>query len=177
MFEEKNFGHAIALLLPGFALLYGLALSFEDIAAWLQVASADKGPTVGGVLYATLASLSLGLFVSAIRWMLIDRGLLRCVEQPDLNFGNLKEKDTLSAFEGAVANHLRYYQYYSNMFTAGLLGGILYFGKKGWPDPWQWIVGAAASLALLCASHDALTKYYKRAEMILGLRPAKEVAG
>lgn len=102
-----------AVLLPGFVLLYGLSFSSEDVSGWLQSSSANNSPTVGGFLYATLASLSLGLIVSAARWLVIDHVLwVLGTRDPGLDFGKLKNKDTMVPFNEVIANHYRYYQYY-----------------------------------------------------------------
>ena len=66
--NDKNFGLIIAFLLPGFLLLWLLSLSDignAEIGAWLKRFS---DPSVSGFLYVALASLALGLIISAIRW-------------------------------------------------------------------------------------------------------------
>ena len=57
---DKNFGLIIAFLLPGFLLLWFLALSDNDnseIGPWLKSFS---DLSVSGLLYVILASLALG---------------------------------------------------------------------------------------------------------------------
>jgi hypothetical protein len=71
----KNFGVIIAFLLPGFVLLWGLSYSSKPIADWLARSSGSDAATIGGFLYSTLASLALGLLVSATRWLLVDHFL------------------------------------------------------------------------------------------------------
>lgn len=130
---NKNFGVIIAFLLPGFLFLWGLSFSFDEVAKWLVVSAKDKAPTVGGFLYATLASLAIGLLISAVRWLIIDRiHSLTGVSEPDITFTNLKDKDRYAAFLGAVDNHYRYYQYYANTLVAILAAFITYLtvGKE-----------------------------------------------
>lgn len=92
--NEKNFGIVIAFLLPGFILLWGLSFSFEEVRGWLEVSAKKDGLTVGGFLYATLASLSLGMVISAVRWLLIDHIFSNFgIRDPGLNWDKLKEKD------------------------------------------------------------------------------------
>ncbi|MFY9835459.1 MAG: hypothetical protein WAK55_03145, partial [Xanthobacteraceae bacterium] len=72
---DKNFGLIIAFLLPSFLLLWLLSLSDisnAEITAWLKRFS---DPSVSGFLYVALASLALGLIISAIRWAVIDHSL------------------------------------------------------------------------------------------------------
>lgn len=60
----QNFGLLIAYILPGFIVLWGLSHFSTTIAGWLG-ATAD-GPTVGGFLYVTLASVGAGLAVGSV---------------------------------------------------------------------------------------------------------------
>lgn len=60
----KNFGLAIAYLIPGFVALGGVAAVSDVVRVWLG-GSAGSGPTVGGFLYVTLGSVATGMTVSA----------------------------------------------------------------------------------------------------------------
>jgi ABC-type long-subunit fatty acid transport system fused permease/ATPase subunit len=166
---DKNFGVIIAFLLPGFILLWGLSFSSDAVSSWLAVSSADKSASVGDFLYSTLASLALGLIISAARWLLVDHVLgWMGVKDPGLNFRNLKEKDVASAFSGAIENHYRYYQYYANTLVAIIGAFSAYVGAAHHTVVWKAWVGAIAIVAILfLGSRDALTKYYDRAAEIL----------
>jgi hypothetical protein len=166
--SDKNFGVIIAFLLPGFLFLWGLSYSSTDIATWLARSTADHAPTVGGFLYATLASLAIGLLISAVRWLVIDHiHEWTGVPYPDLNFTNLKDKDRYAAFVGAVENHFRYYQYYSNTLISAICAFICYLCTKGNPSLKIWVATIAITIALFLGSRDALKKYYDRAKAIL----------
>ena len=65
----RNFGLAIAYLIPGFIGLAGVAAVSDVIRTWL---GGDGGPTVGGFLYVSLGSIAAGMTVSAMRWAVID---------------------------------------------------------------------------------------------------------
>ena len=62
---RDNFGLLIAYVLPGFVTLWGAAYHIEAVRPWLQ-STAPDAPTIGGFLYATLASTALGLIVVAV---------------------------------------------------------------------------------------------------------------
>ncbi len=166
---DKNFGVIIAFLLPGFLFLWGLSYSFEEVAAWLLKSGSNQAPTVGGFLYATLASLALGLLISAVRWLIIDHlHQWTGVRHPNMNFANLKDKDRFAAFLGAVENHYRYYQYYANTLIA-LIGAFviyLFLGKQK-PSVTMWLITIGIVVALFFGSRDALKKYFDRASAIL----------
>ncbi len=166
---EKNFGVIIAFLLPGFLFLWGLSYSFDEVATWLAKSSTSNAPTIGGFLYATLASLSLGLLISAVRWLVVDHlHHWTGIGCQSMNFSKLTEKGRFAAFQGVMENHYRYYQYYSNTLIAIVAAFILYlvFGKAK-PSLTLWIVTISIVVALFCGSRDALKKYYTRADEIL----------
>jgi hypothetical protein len=101
---DKNFGLIIAFLLPGFLLLWFLALSDNDnseIGPWLKSFS---DPSVSGFLYVILASLALGLIISAVRWAVVDHLLGWCFRPygkpwPEIDFSKLREPDKFAAFQ------------------------------------------------------------------------------
>jgi hypothetical protein len=168
---EKNFGIVIAFLLPGFILLWAVSLSSDSVAVFLRTYSSNNGATVGGFLYATLASLSLGLLISAIRWAAVDTVLNWHLKgPPNLNFESLKDEHTHAGFISIIENHYRYYQYYSNTLIALIVGAAVGLSKHGWSYDLRWAGLLVVAIALLLGARDALRKFYDRAEQILGLR-------
>src|SRR5579864_5217970 len=164
---DKNFGVIIAFLLPGFISLWGLSYSSPTIATWLAKSSAADAPTIGGFFYSTIASLALGLIISAVRWLIIDTSLRWVTDLPELNFRKLKEKDNFQAFQGIVENHYRYYQYYSNALIAIILSFGAYVISA--PEPTSlmlWIGISVIVVVLYLASRDALSNYRNRAAQI-----------
>ena|SRR5439155_12813876 len=159
---DKNFGVVIAFWLPGFLLLWGLSYSSVDVAAWLVKSNATETPSIGSFLYATVASLALGLLISAVRWAVLDWPL--SCGLPEIDFSKLKDKDIFAAFNGLVENHYRYYQYYSNTLVSVITAFGVYLAYGGErPKPTIWIAVILISLILLFASRDALQKYCRRA--------------
>lgn len=175
-----DFGLVIAFLLPGFIFLWALALSFPAAATWLVSPSATASqagpelPSVAGFLYSTLASLALGLILSALRWCVIDWLLSRMnVKDPGLEFSKLKDPDTAWAFRDIVENHYRYYQYYANTLVA-LVAGAVAYALSGHSARWQiYVMLSFVIVVLFFGARDALKKYYRRAEQILGLETAR----
>jgi hypothetical protein len=167
--SDKNFGVIIAFLIPGFMLLWGLSFSSNTISVWLVKSSATDAPTVGGFLYAILASLALGLLISAIRWLLVDHFLyyFTCLKRTEIDFSKLKDKDAFKAFQGVVENHYRYYQYYSNTLVAVGVSFLAYLWKGQNLPSKPVIFGVIlACLTLLLASRDCLKNYHERAAKI-----------
>jgi hypothetical protein len=166
---DKNFGVVIAFLLPGFMLLWGLSYSSPLISHWLETPNGGAASTVGDFLYATLASLALGLLISAIRWLLIDHFIYHVtyVKRANIDFSKLKEDGAFEVFEGVVENHYRYYQYYSNTLVAVVLSflAFLKFGNE-WPSTLTSTLVILLCFTLLLASRDCLKNYNERAAMI-----------
>lgn len=169
---DKNFGVVIAFWLPGFLLLWGLTYSFPQVSALIPKPTEGNAPSVGGFLYVALASLAVGLIVSAVRWMIVDSVMHRTgVLQPkSIDYSQLKNHDVLDAFQAAVENHYRYYQYYSNTLVSVLTAFIVYLVIQGAAAVayLTWLVLALVSVALFFGSRDALQKYYARIAQIAG---------
>jgi len=160
----SNFGIAIAYLIPGFIMLWGIAQLNPSVADWVQQAS--KGDlTIGGFLYATLASLTLGLIASTIRWAVIDTLHHRTgITRPNLTFANLH--DRTQAFARIVEDRYHFYQFYSNTAVSVPIAELCWLISGA---SWQTIIPAAAIESILLAgSRDTLIHYYGELSQILG---------
>lgn len=168
---EKNFGVIIAFWLPGFLLLWGVSYSFPSIATWLAASSGSDAPTVGGFLYATLASLSVGLVINATRWVFVQEILLHGVTRlprARINYAGLTDKNVLAAFNGAIENNFRYYQYYSNALVSIVLSLACYltYGGGTRQSAAVWVLASVAAVILFIACRNELAAFNKRAEDI-----------
>jgi hypothetical protein len=165
---ENNFGVIIAFLLPGFLFLWGLSFSNNDVATWLTNMSSKDAPQIGSFLYTTVASLALGLLIDAIRGAVIDEIFYRFfnLEWPAINSSKLKNKDTLAAFNAAIQNHYRYYQYYANSVVAVAAAFAAYvIAGKSLSAEIAIPIGALL-LILLYVSYDELKSFNERAKEI-----------
>jgi len=165
--SARNFGLLIAYWIPGFLALAGVAMLSPPVAAWL---AADPGPSIGGFLYSTLASLGAGMTVSALRWAIIDT-LHQYTGLPRPEWDDSKLTERLPALEYLVETHYRYYQFYGNSLVAMTLTHAAWrisaFGAAapwGLPEAGLVLVG----LVFLAGSRDTLRKYYRRATLLLG---------
>lgn len=171
--NEDSFGLLIAFLLPGFILLWGLSFTSPVVANWLTTYSAEHAVAVGGFLYSTLASLALGLLISAVRWLIVDQVLQWLgIHGKGLNYGKLNDKDVLAAYQAIVANHYRYYQYYSNSLIAvgGAFAVYVYDQIALKHEAVRWYVYAIFVLLLIVlfsASYDTLKNMYAKMKPLL----------
>ena len=80
---------------------------------------------------------------------------------------NLKEEGKLAAFNEAIQNHYRYYQYYSNTFVAVAIAFIYYFLSKGFPPLSISLVITVVLVVLFVSSRSEISSFYERARKIL----------
>lgn len=165
---DKNFGIVIAYLTPGFVVLWGCSYFSETARAWLVPAGHGGEATLGSFLFALLASLSLGLLISAARWAVIDTlHHMTGVPRPELNFSVLHEK--LESFLAIVEANYRFYQFYANMAIALPLAALCKWKAEGdYGTAGVWIMGTLSEGILLAGSRDSLSRYYRRAAALLG---------
>jgi hypothetical protein len=161
-----DFGLFIAYLVPGATLLLGFSLFSPRLQTWLATNPVDA-PTLGGFLYLTVASLALGMMVSAVRWVCIDTiHELTGLPQPTWDFSRLGAN--VEAFRLLIEIHYRHYLFYSNMVVATAIAYLCYRLKLG-SMAYGWVdLGFLLLEAVLFAtSRDTLRKYYRRGAQLL----------
>ena len=162
---NKNFGLVIAYLLPGYILLWGLGdvVSDLDLHNPFQAGTSKPGAvTIGGFLHETLMALAVGMILNTVRWAMVDTILHHTgIRRPAWDDSKLQAN--LQAFETLVEYHYRFYQFHSSTFI-GLL--VIFAARPS--APWQIDLLFVVVLAsLFGASREALTRYYRRAVLLL----------
>ena len=169
----SNFGLLVAYLLPGFVGVLGIAVYSETIRTWLASGN-GSGPTVGGFLYLTLASLTAGLVISTIRWAVVDQvHHATGVHPPAWDFRRLQER--LGAFELLVESHYRYYQFYANMFVAVAIAYVVWRIQEGRRSVEFDLGVLVLECVLFLGSRDTLSKYYRRVGQLMSERGSQSV--
>ena len=166
--SHTNLGPLIAYLIPGATVLWGLSLFSPELRS-LFISTPVNAPTIGGFLYLTVASLAVGMTVTAIRWALIDRlHAITGLPPPNLDFSRLKGQ--VDAFNVLVEHQYRHYQFYSNMVVATAIAYTCYRLHLG--TPWQHglpdLTFVCLEAVFLVTSRDTLEKYYRRSAQLLG---------
>ncbi len=165
--SNANFGPLIAYLLPGATALLGFSPFSATVRSWLATAPAEV-PTIGGFLYLTVASLAVGMTVSAVRWAVVDtlHGWLG-VRLPPLDFSKLGRN--VDAYALLIEIHYRHYQFYSNMFVAVGMAYGCYRVKVGglFPLGWTDLAFVLLEVVFFTTSRDTLRKYYTRCRQVL----------
>ncbi len=157
---NRQFGLAIAYLLPGFIALIGIAPLVPIVAQWLQ---AGQTANFGAPVYAILAATAAGMIASCFRWFLIDPiHTMTGVVPPIFNARALEERPLALNF--LLENHYRYYQFYANTLIAVIWTYAIYRMLGTSP---HLGLGTDIGMVILCAvlftgSRDALKKYRVR---------------
>jgi len=164
---SNNFGVLIAYLVPGVTALWGLSSFSPSLRVWFA-STPNDAPTISGFLYLTVASLTVGMTVTAIRWACLDLAHAATgLTAPDLDFSQLPGK--VDAYNLLIEIHYRHYQFYSNMFVATAITWICHRISSQppcqitWIDPGFVLVEAIFFLT----SRDTLRRYFRRTEQLL----------
>jgi hypothetical protein len=164
--SSLDFGIIIAFVAPGFVALQAASYYVPTIAQWMTAAS-EKEQSIGVFMFVLLASLSMGLVVSGVRALVVDK-LLRCrllrkyaVLPLALDWSKVDEKK-LPILITIRDAHYRHYQFYSNTLIA-LVSWMASHGFAGslgapWHAP-EWALMAVAAVALLLSARQSFRLY------------------
>lgn len=165
---KDNFGPLVAYLVPGAVVLWGMSSFFPTLQGWFAV-SPPNAPSLGGLLYLTVAALAVGMIVSALRWAVVDTlHAWTGIPAPMLDFSNLGKN--VEAFSLLIEIHYKHYQFHSNMFVATGIAYACYRFRPGPQGLWDWADVCVLLLEALffLTSRDNLRKYYVRGLRLLG---------
>lgn len=158
--NSNNFGLLIAYLVPGFLALYGIRKIAPTIDDWLS-ANPHSSPTISGFLFGTIAALSTGMIINAIRWHVVDPLLYATgVTRKPWEYPRLAEE--VPAFQFLITNQFRYYECYANSMVAiGISAAALLAGGEQ-TSTLLWVVFVLVQLVLWSASRRTLGNYNSR---------------
>ena len=162
--DERSFGIVVAFVVPGWILLVGLSLRFPEIQPWIT-GPIDSSPTIGGFLYAILASIALGMVSSTIRWLVVDPLVTRSQpNSPEPDFRELR--DSHEAMKSLVEAHYRFYQFHGNSLIA-----VFYSATERWIylgfRVGEFVVIIMLTAILFVGAWDTKRKYDRRAARLL----------
>ena len=164
--SNDSFGPLIAYIVPGATALIGASPFSPTLQEWFATTSATS-PTIGGFLYITVASLAVGMTLSAFRWFIIDtlHGLTG-LPAPVLNFAELGTN--VDAYCLLIEIHYRHYQFYANMLIAAAAAyGCYRLRLGGYGVGWVDLGFLVIEGIFFVTSRDTLRKYYARSLQLL----------
>ena len=161
----RGFGLLIAFVIPGFAVLWALQSYSPVVQTWLEQGRvADTAPSIGGFLYATLASIGVGITLSGARWLTVDQLHAHTgIKKPTWDDALLERR--LDGFNQIVEFYYRYYQAYANGLVALALV-VLVHGRTNWSKGELWL-SAATAVVFFLSSRDALRRCYSKVALLL----------
>jgi hypothetical protein len=168
---SKAFGQLIAFVIPGFVTLWGMSYIVRDLNAWLGIGTYKDGQ----FLFALIASIGLGVFVSGLRFIVFDKvvfgsgrlGVPAPVE--DAREAALR-KDHQATYDDWREQHYRFYQFYSNTAVALVLSFVAWLvAGAGATVSSRWIVGTFlfAEGVLSYSARDSITKYRMKRKALI----------
>jgi hypothetical protein len=165
-----NFGPLIAYLIPGATALYGVGAFAPAVRSLFALPPADA-PTIGGFLYLTLASLTAGMVVTAVRWAVVDRlHHVTGLRPGEWDFSKFVD-GRVEAYNVLNEIHYRHYQFYANMFVA-VAFAFACLWQAGEVKSWRPVAAfVVLELVFVVTSRDTLRKYYTRVGQVLA-RPS-----
>ena len=118
----KAFGLTVAFLAPGMIGLYAASLWMAGLQTWFGTVS-NQPPSVSGFLLLNVGAAGTGVFVSGIRWLLLERTrLLNTLCREEVisddatkdDISKRREASTEAAYQNLVAQFYNFYQFYAN---------------------------------------------------------------
>jgi hypothetical protein len=160
----KYFGLTIAFLAPGLLGVYALSFFAPPVADWLGLA-ARQDANLGGFLFAFVASIGMGVFISGLRWLVLDWAMPQC---PTFDYSKLSDPNVERAVEFARVHHYQFYQFYSNTLCALVLVFAAWFWTADPRPNWWPSVGGRFLLllgtctVLFFSARDCLQQHDKK---------------
>jgi|KBSMisStandDraft_5_1062788.scaffolds.fasta_scaffold11686_6 hypothetical protein len=179
---SKSFGLGIAFLIPGAVGLYAISFYVPTIESWFGAAT-DGETTVGGFLFAILGSAGMGVFISGVRWLVLEseygvRALkYEFAPRPPagLDLARRRDEKCEAAYQDLLFRHYQFYQFYANMpFALGFLYSAWTLSGSAATDRAIWLAAlmSVADLVLLLSARHAIQRYSERLVDLLGIRNA-----
>lgn len=164
----KYFGLTIAFLAPGMLGLYALSFFAPPVAEWLGLA-AKQDVDLGGFLFAFIASIGIGVFISGLRFLVLDRVMPKC---PEFDYAKLGDPNVERALEFARVHHYQFYQFYSNTLCALVLVFAAWWWTSSPRPQWSSVGMRFAMLTATCAvlffsARDCLLKHDQKVTPLL----------
>jgi len=167
-----DFGVVIAFVAPGFVAFQAISYHMPTAGAWMSAAS-ERDQSVGVFLFVLLASLSLGLVVSGVRALVIDK--LFCwprlpwglsVQHYTIDWSKVDENKLL-VLTTIRDNFYRYYQFYSNSVVALVVWALARsYSTEPYLSCLQIALIVGGIVALLLSSRQSLHLYVTALEKV-----------
>ena len=175
----KSFGLIIGFLIPGMIGLYGASLHVEIFREWFGIAANAESPTVGGFLFVVVASIGMGVFISNLRWLVLERWIWRR-RPPDHDASGRRKTQTELVYQNLVWQFYQFYLFAANtmfalvlLYVAWLAAELASAGfRRGLFLPVSFLI--PASYVLYENAKESLKRYNDRRSNVLQMVPTQE---
>lgn len=179
----KSFGLVIAFLVPGMIGLYAASLHVPLLQDWFAAAGRAQ-TTVGGFLFITIASSGAGVFLSGVRWYLLEARIRRAVGvSTEHDVANRRDTQTELVYQNVRQHHYDYYLFYSNTLVALVVLWVSWLPSQlpvltAWLFSWATAkpimvtaLGAGAAWVLYASAVETYGRYQNKRAAILKITP------
>ena len=167
----KSFGLIIAFLIPGMVGLYAVSFYVPVIREWFGIA-VDQSTTIGGFLFVIVASIGMGVFISGMRWFVLEH-LIWKRESPELNTAQRSKTQTELVYQNLVWQFYNFYQFYANTLFAIVLLYLAWVFAERWPEGVKLVATTAllipACFVLYKSARNSLNRFDQRRESVLSM--------
>jgi hypothetical protein len=148
--------------------LYAVSFFAPPVADWFGLA-AQQDVKLGGFLFAFIASIGMGVFISGLRWLVLDWVMPKC---PTLDYAKLGDPNVENALEFARVHHYQFYQFYSNTLCALVLVFAAWWWTSSPRPQWSAVGMRFGMLAVTCtvlflSARDCMQKHDEKVTPVL----------
>jgi hypothetical protein len=148
----------IAYLVPGLLFVYSLSLHIPKV--YMLLGGDKMVPEGPAVVLIIILSIGAGIFVNAFTWAVIRPIIeLTSISRPKLDYSKVNN-EKLEAFRVIVDENFRYYQAYSNIFSAFIILICSYLALRKSIDLKYMVPSLAGLIILFVAARDSLKRTY-----------------
>jgi len=166
---DRYFGLAISYLMPGMVALFGLSYRLPELRSWFGLV-AEHDTTFAGFLFVMVASIGVGLMLSAARAFVLEE--LTTLAKP--RTGDWSKRQAVEAqYQALICSHYDYYKCYGNTAVAVVIFAVCYLWTTAAVlTVWDWLaavvpLGIVVAL-LLWAAINAIHRFEDKRGDLLG---------
>ena len=163
----KSFGLIIAFVVPGMIGLYAASFPMPLLRDWFGLASSQP-PTVGGFLFVNVAAAGTGVFLSGVRWLVLERWLWG-ETNPGGGVSIAERRQTELVYQNLVAQFYDFYLFYANTLFALIVLYAAWAFTEGlhWGLAWAGGALAVAIFVLERSARNSFDRFHARRTNLL----------
>ena len=180
----KSFGLVIGFLVPGLIGLYAMSLHIPAFQSWFTAATVAQ-TTVGGFLLLIISSAGMGVFLSGVRWYVLEN-VIKKGTSTSHDIAQRRTTQTELVYQNMRRQHYDFYLFYSNTLVALVVLWASWLPRQlstAWPFSMitaRLVVNAVlmvvVGLVLYASAKDAYRRYQEKRAAVLKVAAQRETA-